>query len=111
MLGLALLYFIGRYFYRLAEKFNERKWLFAVLGVATYYAGTLIGGLILGVLDGIFDIGIDWDDNLLMTLIALPFGTAACCLFYFLLEKSWKKKAQEEKLSIESIGKTNDENE
>ena len=110
MLGFILYYFIGKYFYKLAEKYNNKKWLFAILGIVMYYVGTMIGGVILGIVDGIFDLGIDWDSNILMTFIALPFGVGACYFFYFLLEKNWSQKDKEEKLSIDSIGKSVDEN-
>ncbi len=44
MLGLFLLYFIGKIFYQLAEAHNKNKWVFAILGVIAYYAGTFLGG-------------------------------------------------------------------
>ena len=33
MLGLLLIYFIGKYFYDLAAEFEKNKWLYAILGV------------------------------------------------------------------------------
>ncbi len=74
MIGLILLYFIGKRFYTLAETHQQNKWLFAVLGVVTYYVGTLVFGVILGVIDGILELGIDWDNNILMALVVLPIG-------------------------------------
>jgi hypothetical protein len=47
MLGLVFIYFIGRYYYKLAENHNRSKWGFAVLGVATYYGGTFAAGALL----------------------------------------------------------------
>lgn len=51
MLGLSLLYFIGKYFYRLAEGFNKNKWYFAFLGNIVDYVGTFIESFIRGILD------------------------------------------------------------
>ena len=33
MLGLVLLYWIGKYFYKLAEEYDKSKWGFAILGL------------------------------------------------------------------------------
>ena len=108
MIGLILLYFIGKRFYTLAETHKQNKWLFAVLGVVTYYAGTLVFGVILGVIDGILELGVDWDNNILMVLFALPIGLLSCYVFYYLLEKNWSKKEEKQVLSIEDIGKSED---
>lgn len=43
-------------------------------GVVSYYAGGIIGGLILGFADILFGLNIDWDNNLLMSLLAIPLG-------------------------------------
>ena len=104
MLGLLLIYFIGKYFYDLAAEFEKNKWLYAILGVVMYYVGTFIGGLILGVLDALMELGIDWDNNLLLGLLGLPFGIAASYLFYYLL-KSWSKSVVLVKDEINEIGK------
>lgn len=105
MLGLLFLYFVGKYFYRLAEEFNKNKWLFAILGIIVYYVGTFIGGTLLVVLDGLIGIGFDWDNNLALGLIALPFGIAAAYLFHFILRKQWKKSFVVAEDEIQNIGK------
>ena len=48
MLGLLLLYWIGKYFYKLAEAYDKSKWGFTILGIVVYYAGIVVLGLILG---------------------------------------------------------------
>ncbi len=106
MLGIVFLYFIGKYFYKLAEQFNKNKWLFAILGVVIYYVGTFIGGLILGVLDALIGIGFDWDNNLALGLIALPFGIASAYLFYYILKKQWEKSFVLVEDEIQDIGKS-----
>tara|TARA_R110002012_G_scaffold64227_1_gene168800 strand:- start:1669 stop:2001 length:333 start_codon:yes stop_codon:yes gene_type:complete len=108
MLGLIFLYFIGKYFYKLAETYNEKKWLFAVLGVATYYLGTFLGGIILALLDEFFYLGINWDSRA-TNFIFLPFGLATAYLFYYLLNRNWSKRQEKEVLSIEDIGKNGSE--
>lgn len=105
MLGLVFLYFIGKYFYKLAEQFNQNKWLYAILGIVIYYVGTFIGGITLGILDGLIGIGFDWDNNLALGLIALPFGLVTAYLFYFLLNKQWEKSVVLVEDEIQDIGK------
>ena len=109
MLGILLIYFIGKHFYDLAIKFNKSKWGFAILGVISYYAGTFIGGIIIVL---IYEYGmsksIDTMNDFVLSLIALPFGILACWLFHYLLKNTWTKsqlKQENEKPSIQDIGK------
>lgn len=93
MLGILLIYFIGKYFHDLALEFNKNKWLFAILGIATYYAGTFIFGFIIG-----FYVLITGDESVLelpdivLGLMALPFGLLLTWGLYALLRKNWKNK-------------------
>jgi MFS family permease len=105
MLGIFFLYFIGKYFYKLAEEFKKNKWLFAILGILVYYIGTFIGGVILGILDELIGIGFDWDNTLALGLIALPFGIGVAYLFYFILKKEWEKSFVFAEDEIQDIGK------
>ena len=109
MLGIVLIYFIGRYFYRLAEEFNQNKWLYAILGVITYYVGTFVGGIVLALFDELFGFGINWENNFTLGLIALPFGIASVYLLYILLQRKWKKSVSLVKDEIQDIGKPIDE--
>jgi hypothetical protein len=90
MIALILIYFIGKAFYDLAGKFQKSQWGFAILGVVSYYAGILIGGLILGVL---IELGVtpylqDLSDSV-YTLIALPLGVLSCWGTYRFLKSQW----------------------
>ena len=108
MLGLLLLYFIGKYYFKLAENFNKNKWLYAILGVVSYYVGAAIGGVVLGIADAVLELNIDWDNNILLSLIALPFGIGFCYLLYYLLKRNWGKSVVIPKNEIEDIGKITD---
>ena len=108
MLGLVFLYFIGKYFYKLAEQFNKNKWVFAILCIVVYYVRTFVGGIILGIMDSIIDIGFNWDNNLALGLIVLPFGIGAAYLFHFLLKKQWEKSMIIVEDEIQDIGKSLD---
>lgn len=105
MLGILFIYFIGKYFYKLAEQFNKNKWLFAILGVVIYYVGTFVGGVVLGIMDGLLDLGFNWDNDMALGLVALPFGIASAYLFHFLLKKQWEKSVVIIEDEIQDIGK------
>jgi len=83
--------------------------LFAVLGVISYYVGTALGGVILGLSEVFFGVAIDWDNNLLLTLLALPFGILSVYLLYSVLKKKWQKSFVEVRDEIQDIGKSLDD--
>lgn len=106
MLGLILLYWIGKYFYKLAEEFNKQKWGFAILGIVIYYAGSfLFGGIIMFVIELISEGFIENTNDFVLSLIAIPFGILACYLLYAFLEKKWKSEAPKSDELINQIGK------
>jgi predicted membrane protein len=113
MLGIVFLYIIGKYFFKLAEKFNQKKWLFAILGVASYYFGSIvIGGVLLGIsLELIMPSGIDTFSDFALGLMLIPFGIATTYLFYYLLKKKWEKSVVVVKDEIQDIGKSQESNE
>lgn len=93
MIGLLLIYFIGKAFYTLAFDYNRNKWLFAVLGIASYYVGTFLAGIILGIIALL--VNSDFPNTLpsiLLGLIGLPFGLLFCWIFYKILISVWEKK-------------------
>ncbi len=108
MLGLVLLYFIGKKFAELAEAFKKTKWHYVVLGLVVYFAGTFVlGMLVLSVLDAVGAINLDTMHNRVLDLIALPFGLLSCYLFYLFLERKWKREAPKVDKRIGEIGADN----
>jgi hypothetical protein len=92
MLGILLIFFVGKYFYDLAAQYNKSKWLFAIIGVISYYGGTFLLGLAIafmgeygvsGDLTGLSGIG--------LSLLAIPAGVLTSWLSYSLLKKAWSK--------------------
>ena len=106
MLGILLIYWIGKYFYQLAEKFNQSKWLYAILGIVVFYAGQLLFGFVIAIVNILFDLGIDFDNTLAIDLLEIPIGALSCYLFYKLLDKVWKKDVVIVTDSIQDIGKS-----
>ncbi len=89
MLGLLLIYFIGKYFYDLAIKYAQSKWGYAILGVIMYYAGAFMGGILIGIFMELTGSNVAGTNDFVLGLIALPFGLLTCWLFYKFLEKRW----------------------
>lgn len=92
MLGFLLIYFIWKYYSELAFEHNKSKWGYALLGIATYYVGTFIGGLAIGLIDLFADTDLLESNSLILGLIALPFGLLFVWGLYKLLEKKWKNQ-------------------
>lgn len=104
MLGILLIYFIGKYFYDLAEKHERSNWGFAILGVLSYYFGTFVAGIIITIgLDLWGTISVDDLSDLMLGLIALPFGIATTIVFYHVLKNSWEKKAVADETIIDHL--------
>jgi hypothetical protein len=104
MLGLVLIYSIGKYYYNLAALHEKNKWLFAIIGVASYYAGTFISGIALGIVLLGFETSVDELNRVVLALIALPFGIGTTLLVYHLLKKNWQKNKKADLEMMEQIG-------
>lgn len=92
MLSLFLIYFVGKAFYTLAFDHRKSGWLFAILGVASYYVGSFIGGVFLGLF---IELGLSRSvnefSNIELSLMSLPMGVLVCWGFYMILKKAWQK--------------------
>jgi len=104
MLGLLLIYFIGKFFYELAQDYNKHRWLYAILGIIIYYVSGFIFGIILFVVGGFIGLGINWE-GYGINLLALPVGILADYGFYKYLESKWKKAETISANEIDDIGK------
>lgn len=94
MLGLILLYFVGKAFYQLAHEHDRSPWGFAILGVVSYYAGLFIGGIIIAIAYELFaEQSVESVNEILLSVMALPIGVLSCWGFYQLLKRSWSKAA------------------
>lgn len=110
MLGLVLLYWIGKYFYKLAEEYDKSQWGFAILGIVVYYFGTFVLGFVFGLIVELISPGFfDTMNDMAINLLALPFGLLSCYLLYNYLEKTWEKNKPNPNKLIEEIGKPSDQ--
>lgn len=99
MLGLFLLYFIGKAFYTLAKEFDKSKWGYAVLGIISYYAGTFIAGftiILLIELGLISDLTLDDVSDTGLSVVAFPFGLLASWGLHKILRRQWSSHSKQE---------------
>jgi len=110
ILEIVIIISIGKKFFQLAKKYNQKlAWVYAILGVVSYYGGAFMIGVIIGVF-----IEITGNDifagvnNFMLTLIFVPIGLLFCWGTYQLLKNKWHKEYIEEerrKPKISDIGK------
>lgn len=92
MFGLLLLYFAGKAYYDLAGQYDKHQWGIAILGVVSYYAGLLLGGIIVVIIGEIVSPGfVDDSSDLMVSLLAIPFGILTCWGLYQILKRVWSK--------------------
>jgi len=89
MIGLFLIYWIGKSFYELAHEHDKSRWGFAIVGVIGYYTGIIIAEVILVFLveDGVLDI-----KRYVSGILSLPVGLLTCWLLYRFLKSQWSKQ-------------------
>lgn len=90
MIGLIILFWAGKTFYQLAHEFDKNRWAFAILGVVTYYGGTILAGVVIGVLFELNSPGyINETNEKWVGYLTIPFGMLTCWLTYLFLKKRW----------------------
>lgn len=108
MLGLILIYWIGKFFYQLAKDNNQNKWLFAILGIAVFYVTQFVFAIVLVILNEFGVTNVDLE-GIGIKIIAIPIGFIGCYLFYLLLQKSWKKNKIDASENIKYIGSSDED--
>ncbi|TCP26793.1 hypothetical protein EV195_102135 [Tenacibaculum skagerrakense] len=105
MLGLILLYVIGKKFHELADNYEKSKWGYAIIGVIVYYVGAIgIGMILLILLEYLGLINIDGINDVVLSFMIAPFGILSCYLLYRFLEKKWEREKPKVDSDIEQIG-------
>lgn len=102
-LGYIFLFYVGFYFYRLAENHNKNKWVFAIIGVATYFLGTILYPLYLRIFNS--EIIEDFDISSI-SLKSFLIGFLFVFLLFQILSFVWNRKKKIDKKEIDKIGKT-----
>lgn len=100
-LSYIFLFYVGFYFYRLAENHEKNKWLFALIGIATYFLSLIIYPLYLR-----FFIGDEIEDFDITSISLKSFliGLIIVFLLFQLLSIIWSRKKKVNKKEIDKIG-------
>lgn len=107
MLGLVLLYWIGKHFYKLAEEYRKSQWGFTILGIIAYYGGIVFFSFTLGIVLEIISPGyVESINEFVFGILMIPFGLLTCYLLYLYLEKTWKRKTSDLRERINEISVT-----
>jgi hypothetical protein len=103
MLGLVLIYFVGKYFYELADEHGKSNWGFAILGVASYYGGIIVGGVIIAIVAELLSPGfLNEDNEIFFSILALPLGIFSCWITYNLLKRAWSKPKEANRQTLDA---------
>ena len=107
MLGLLLLYFIGKKFYALAGLLGKHKWLYSILSAVCYFVvGFILSGLVI-ILDlMVFEWNFNWEASWGMSYISVPFGLLGVLIFYNFLKNSWERFEILVKDDLQDMGKS-----
>lgn len=91
MLGIILIYWIGKYHYQLAGKYKKNQWGYAILGIVTYYGGIIFSALVFGLVIEILSPGYFEDFNeMLFDVMLIPVGVLSTYMLYKFLEATWR---------------------
>lgn len=93
ILGLIILLYLGRAFYRLAEQHQQTKWLYALLGIAVFYGSQIIIAFVGGILVTMYATSFTVDNvpDIWINLAVLPPSILFTWLFYRGLKKRWER--------------------
>lgn len=102
ILGYILIFYIGFYFYRLAENHHKNKWIFGFLGIAIYFLGLVIYPLYIRFFDNLelFDFNL-----VVISFKSFTIGLVLVFISFQFLSFIWKPKKKTNKEDIEKIGK------
>lgn len=97
MIDIFLIYYISRYYSLLARRYGRNKWLYAIIGVLTYY----IAGISVITLLNDYRYGTGAPmPSLFGMFVIIPIGLFACVLLFVILEQVWRSKASKSNSNI-----------
>ena len=104
MLGIFLIYWIGKKYYVLAENNNRSPWGFAILGIIIYYGAQFAMGIGLGILMPEMFIGNN--NDIMLNVLGIGIGLLVWYLIFLYLEGKWENEEQYIEVDeISEIGK------
>ena len=102
IIGCIFLFYLGFYFYRLAENHKKNRWAFAILGLVTFFFGYLMYILYYRIF--IFE-GVD---NFTYSEISFKSFVSGFVLSFVVFQISnfiWNRKSRKNNTELDNIGK------
>ncbi len=95
MLGIFIIYWIGRKFYDLAAIHNRSPWGWAILGVVVYYGTQLLFGMLAYLASpSTFD-NMDKGSELMFNLVGVAVGALVWYVFLQYITKKWENESEQ----------------
>lgn len=101
-IGYIILFYVGFYFYRLAENHKRNKWLFGFIGIAAYFFGIFIYPLYVRLF---YSSEIYEFDVSVITLKSSLIGLLFVFFLFQLFSIIWSRKKKTNKKEIDKIGR------
>jgi hypothetical protein len=88
MLGIFLIYWIGKRYYSLAHDYEKSPWPYAILAIGIYYGSQLLFGVILGlVMPEVFSGG---GSDIGINLFGIAVGLLVWWIVYEIIKRKWE---------------------
>lgn len=102
LIGYIILFYVGFYFFRLAENHNKNKWLFAFLGLVIFFFGYFVYALYYR-----FFVLEELDDFTYSEIGFKSFfvGLFFAILLFQILNQFWSSRKNKNKSEVDKIGK------
>ena len=97
-----LLFYIGFYFYRLAENHNKNKWVFGILGIGIYFIGLFIYPMYARFFS---ELEVEELEVVIVSLKSFLIGLLFVFISFQILSIVWSRKRKIAKNEIDKIGK------
>ncbi len=104
MLGIFLIYWIGRKFYDLAFLHHRSQWGWAIFGIIIYFVSQIIFGMLIGIVAP--NLLNDTGGSFVVNILGIGIGLGVWFIVFKFLEKSWDNNDYKRgEIAIEAIGK------
>ncbi len=92
MFGILFIYLVWKEFAKLAEMYQKKKWVYGLAGIASYYIGMFLFGIVFGIFTAYFyPEEFESYSDLQIGLMSIPVGLLVCWGFYRYLKAKWRK--------------------
>ncbi len=109
MIGIFLIYWVGKKYYDLAIIHGRSPWGFAILAVAIYYGSQFFIGVIIAIIWPEFFENMSYSEEKIINISGIPIGLGVWYLNYLYLKKKWEANGElsmeDYESEIEKIGK------